>query len=104
MSHFICEYCGTEILEDKDGYYITECPHFKLEKRTQKKRKNLMKAKTVPVICDHSKNFKKCDGCNHAYPHAAVVTGCDLTCSSLGQCGITEEDILVDVQCVPVEE
>lgn len=100
MSHFICEYCGAEILEGSDGYYITECPHFKLEKRTQRKRKNM---KNIFVICDHSKSFKKCDGCNHSFPHAEVVVGDDLTCASLGQCGITEEDILVDVQCIPVE-
>lgn len=35
MSHFICEHCGTEILEDKHGFYITECEHYPMEHWTQ---------------------------------------------------------------------
>ena len=28
MSNFICGHCGTEIVEDDEGYYTTECEHY----------------------------------------------------------------------------
>ncbi len=28
MSNFTCRHCGTTIIEDAAGYYITECEHF----------------------------------------------------------------------------
>ena len=30
MSNFICEKCGTPILEGEDGHYITGCEHYPL--------------------------------------------------------------------------
>lgn len=28
MSNFTCGHCGTEIVEDDEGYYTTECEHY----------------------------------------------------------------------------
>lgn len=31
MSHFNCNICGTALIEDENGHYITECEHYQLE-------------------------------------------------------------------------
>lgn len=31
MANFKCEYCGTDILENEDGIYVTFCDHYPLE-------------------------------------------------------------------------
>lgn len=35
MSSYICEHCGKEIIEGPDGWYITECEHWPLERRKE---------------------------------------------------------------------
>lgn len=45
MSNFTCEVCGAPILEDATGHYISECPHYPMEKlkRLAIKRHGLLK-------------------------------------------------------------
>jgi hypothetical protein len=55
------------------------------------------------LICDKAHQYKKCSGCNHGFPHEEVVI-IGGSCTNLGQCGITEENIVVEAQCVPIKE
>lgn len=37
MSNFNCPTCGMGITEDENGYYITGCKHYSIEKIKKKK-------------------------------------------------------------------
>jgi hypothetical protein len=43
MSNFTCEYCGTEIVEDFLGYYITGCPHYPISDNPRNKKNDISK-------------------------------------------------------------
>ena len=44
MSSFKCDKCGKVILEEEDGYYITECEHYPMSD-LEKKRASFLIAK-----------------------------------------------------------
>lgn len=95
----MCPECGTSIMEGPDGWYITECPHFPMEERRTAKKK------VTKYICDHANQYKKCEGCQHHFPHEEIVIFNDVSCKSLGPCGVSISDYLEkEVQCVPLEE
>lgn len=60
----------------------------------------------MKVICNMAGQYKKClAGCQHNFPHKEIIIFDNASCKSLGPCGVSPLDNLVEeVQCIPVKE
>lgn len=73
MSSFICEYCGTHII-DTDKGYITGCEHYPLPERKDMTETTFFKIPTITIKVDkpikiYQKEIKTCLDCPnfHSY-------------------------------------
>ena len=58
MSSFICEHCGTHIIDTPDGY-ITGCEHYRLPEKKDMTETTFFKIPTIEI------SIKECHTCDY---------------------------------------